>query len=132
MRKARKWPLHSCLLHSLVAWLDTTFTSELVEQGATVDLDPFHQLDPDAFVLNKPFRAFPFNHPTPADIRRLVEVSVSTREYDLGPKAARYAAAGKPLSPLAAPQTGYGVSRGGRVVGSIHHRRRWNIVRFQM
>jgi hypothetical protein len=24
------------------------------------------------------------------------------------------------------------VSRGGRVVGSIHHRRRWNIVRFQM
>jgi hypothetical protein len=24
------------------------------------------------------------------------------------------------------------VSRCGRVVGSIHHRRRWNIVRFQM
>ncbi len=69
VRKARKPPLHSCLLHPLVAWLGTIITLEFVEQGATEDRDPYNQLAPDAFVLNKPFRAFPFKHPTPADIR---------------------------------------------------------------
>lgn len=59
-----------------------------------VRLDSLNEPEPDAIVLNRPALAILTDNPTPADIRLLVEVAVSTREYDLGPKAARYAAAG--------------------------------------
>jgi Uma2 family endonuclease len=96
--KMGKSAYHSMLVALLVEWLRTVFGGRFVHQEVSINLNPSldrtNELEPDAIVLSREFTNFQSDNPTPADIRLLVEVSVSTREYDLGPKAARYAAAG--------------------------------------
>lgn len=94
--KMGKSRLHSNVLRLLAKWLVAMFGDDFVDKEVSVRLDSLNEPEPDAIVLNKPALSIQTDNPTPADIRLLVEVSVSTREYDLGPKAARYAAAGIP------------------------------------
>ncbi len=94
--KTGKSRLHSNVLRLLAKWLVAMFGDDFVDKEVSVRLDSLNEPEPDAIVLNKPALSIQTDNPTPADIRLLVEVSVSTREYDLGPKAARYAAAGIP------------------------------------
>lgn len=92
--KMGKSRLHSNVLRLLVKWLVAVFGDDFVDQEVAVRLDSLNEPEPDAIVLNRPALSIQTDNPTPADIRLLVEVADSTREYDLGPKAARYAAAG--------------------------------------
>jgi Uma2 family endonuclease len=94
--KMGKSRLHSNVLRLLAKWLVAVFGEDFVDKEVSVRLDSLNELEPDAVVLNKPALSIQADNPTPADIRLLVEVAVPTREYDLGPKAARYAAAAIP------------------------------------
>ena len=93
-----KSPLHSVVLHHFLQWLRQIFGSAYVQQGISIDLSSLlnrtNEPEPDATVLRRPADFFRAVNPGPDDILLAVEVSVSTREYDLGAKAALYAQAG--------------------------------------
>ena len=92
--KIGKSRLQSIVVRLLAKWLAGVFGDDFLDIEVSVCLDQRNEFEPDAIVLNKPALSILTSLPTPADIRLVAEVSVSTREYDLGPKAARYAAAG--------------------------------------
>lgn len=92
--KRGKSRLHSNVVRLLAKWVVAVFGDDFADQAVSVSLDTVNEPEPDAIVLNKPALSIQSDHPTPADVRLLVEVAISTHEYDLGPKAARYAAAG--------------------------------------
>ncbi len=94
--KMGKSRLHSIVVRLLAKWLAAVFGDDFLDIEVSVCLDQRNEFEPDAIVLNKPALSILNSLPTAADIRLVAEVSVSTREYDLGPKAARYAAAGIP------------------------------------
>ena len=98
IRKMPKSPLHNLALLLLVEWLRGVFGARYVHQESSIDLSPSlmstNEPEPDATVLRRPAGQFRTSNPTPADILLVAEVSVSTREYDLGAKAALYASAG--------------------------------------
>ena len=93
-----KSPLHSVVLHHFLQWLRQIFGSQYVQQEISIDLSSLlnrtNEPEPDATVLRRPADFFRAVNPGPDDILLAVEVSVSTREYDLGAKAALYAQAG--------------------------------------
>lgn len=98
IRKMPKSRLHSLVLLRLVACLRNIFGQWHVEQEVSINLsavlDATNEPEPDAIVLKRPSADFPQDNPGPADILLVAEVSVTTREYDLGAKAALYASAG--------------------------------------
>ena len=98
IRKMPKSRLHSQVLLRLVACLRNIFGQWHVEQEVSINLsavlDATNEPEPDAIVLRRPSADFPQDNPGPADILLVAEVSVTTREYDLGAKAALYASAG--------------------------------------
>lgn len=98
IRKMPKSRLHSLVLLRLVACLRNIFGQWHVEQEVSINLsavlDATNEPEPDAIVLRRPSADFPQDNPGPADILLVAEVSVTTREYDLGAKAALYASAG--------------------------------------
>ncbi|MCX6603477.1 MAG: Uma2 family endonuclease [Acidobacteria bacterium] len=93
-----KSPLHSVVLHHFLQWLRQVFGSDYVQQEISIDLNSLlnrtNEPEPDATVLRRPADCFRAVNPGPNDIHLVVEISVSTREYDLGAKAALYAQAG--------------------------------------
>lgn len=62
--------------------------------GHPVALSDFDEPEPDIAVVDD--RAYTQEHPLANQVHLIVEVSVSSRRKDLGPKAAAYAAAGVP------------------------------------
>ncbi|MCC6538009.1 MAG: Uma2 family endonuclease [Bryobacterales bacterium] len=66
--------------------------------GATIDPTPSltstNEPEPDAVVLRRPCTDFMAANAGPADILLVAEVAVSSLAYDMGAKAALYAAAG--------------------------------------
>ena len=98
IRKMPKSRLHSLVLLRLVACLRNIFGQWHVEQEVSINLsaalDATNEPEPDAVVLRRPSADFPSDNPGPVDILLVAEVSVTTREYDLGAKAALYASAG--------------------------------------
>lgn len=98
IRKMPKSRLHSLVLLRLVACLRNIFGQWHVEQEVSINLsavlDATNEPEPDAIVLKRPSADFPQDNPGAADILLVAEVSVTTREYHLGAKAARYASAG--------------------------------------
>ncbi len=98
IRKMGKSALHSLALQLVVEWLRGVFGSRYVQQEVSIDLSPLlnttNELEPDAVLIRRPVGAFPPANPGPADLLQVVEDSVTTREFDLGAKAAKYASAG--------------------------------------
>ena len=98
IRKVPKSRLHSLVLLRLVACLRDIFGQWHVEPEVPINLsavlDAINEPEPDAIVLRRPSADFPEENPGPVDILLVAEVSVTTREYDLGAKAALYASAG--------------------------------------
>ena len=98
IRKIPKSRLHSLVLLGLMACWRNIFGQWHVEQEVSINLsavlDATNEPEPDAIVLKRPSADFPQDNPGPADILLVAEVSVTTREYDLGAKAALYASAG--------------------------------------
>lgn len=71
------------------------FGEDRVQQQAPVGLDMGNEPEPDVAVLAGSMDDYP-NHPTPADVLLIVEVSDSSLSIDRNKKAAIYAAAGIP------------------------------------
>ena len=98
VRKMGKSRLHAMVLKALLRWLRRTFGEPFIEHESSIDLsltlDATNEPEPDAIVLRRATAAFPVTNPGPADLVLVVEVAVTTREYDLGAKAAIYAMAG--------------------------------------
>ena len=96
--KMPKSPLHSFALNLLLEWLRGVFGSRHVQHEVSINLKPSldvtNQPEPDAIILRRPVQAFRAAYPGPGDILLAAEISVSTRDYDLGAKAALYATAG--------------------------------------
>lgn len=90
--------LHSITLLLLVEWLRQVFGVRNVEQEIPIDLGPIlsptNQPQPDVVVSRRSALELRDADPGPADLLLVVEVSVTTQEYDLGAKAALYASAG--------------------------------------
>ncbi len=98
IRKMGKSRLHTIVLKQLLKWLRGVFGEPMVEHEASINLsrlmDATNEPEPDAMVLRQPSAEFPSLNPGPGDLSLVVEVAATTREYDLGVKAARYASAG--------------------------------------
>ncbi len=100
IRKMSKSPLHSITLLLLIRWLREVFGYLHVAQEVSIDPGPLlnakNEPEPDAIVLRRPAIEFRGENAGPADILLAAEISVTTRDYDLGAKAALYASAGIP------------------------------------
>jgi len=91
---------HARLVREALLWLAGAFGKQYVFDQTTIHVhwadDTTNAPQPDVILLNKPDTAIPTAQPRPQDIRLLIEISDSTRSYDLGTKAALYARAGIP------------------------------------
>jgi len=98
IRKMGKSRLHTITLQLLLKWLRSVFGTLYVEQETPINLSPLldvtNELEPDTIVLRRSSEEFRTTNPGPPDIVLVVEVSATTRGYDLGAKAAHYASAG--------------------------------------
>jgi Uma2 family endonuclease len=84
---------HSSVTAQLVQLLiRTTDPDRVFISGSTpLRLDRYNELEPDVLVLRQRDDAYARSHPTPADTLLVIEVSDSTRAFDLGRKAELYA-----------------------------------------
>jgi len=98
IRKTGKSRLHTLALRPLLEWLRRVFGAECVEQGVPVDLGPLltatNELEPDQSFCGCLRANTAPRIQVPADLLLVVEVSATTRDYDLGAKSALYASAG--------------------------------------
>lgn len=89
---------HTNTLEQIKDWLKGHFGNRNVIGPTTIAVAPEETIsthpEPDIVLLNKPGTEITTNEPVPSDIDLIVEVSVSTLEYDLGTKAGVYARAG--------------------------------------
>lgn len=76
--------------------LEPLFAGAFHRQHSPIALDDHSEPEPDLAVVRGSVREFLHRHPTPADILLLVEVSDSSRAYDLERKARSYPRAGVP------------------------------------
>ena len=63
----------------------------MVTGSAPLRLDRYNELEPDVLVVKRRDDDYGRSHPTPADTLLVIEVSDSTRAFDLGRKAELYA-----------------------------------------
>jgi Uma2 family endonuclease len=86
---------HALTVILLAQWLTLVFGFLCVRQEKPIRLiDDTHQPEPDIAVTQEKAATYAHQHPTPADLLLVVEVSDSTLEYDTGRKALLYAQAG--------------------------------------
>lgn len=89
---------HSLTVVLLNAWLIGIFGALTVQCQLPIDVaaedNTVNEPEPDIAVLAQPATAYASDNPGPADILLLVEVSDSTRNFDLTTKALLYARAG--------------------------------------
>jgi Uma2 family endonuclease len=82
----------------LTAWLIRVFGGEFVNLEAPIDVapqdNPTNEPQPDAIVLKRSYSGFLTLTPQPGDLELVVEVSDTSRVFDLTTKAALYARAG--------------------------------------
>jgi Uma2 family endonuclease len=91
-------PPHRITVLLLATWLQSVFGNLCVQTQAPIvlthsggnDMEP----EPDAAVTREPGTVYQDDNPGAADLLLVCEVADSTLEYDLGAKAAIYAAAG--------------------------------------
>jgi Uma2 family endonuclease len=82
----------------LFKWIASVFGLLHVAQEAPIDVapedNPTNEPQPDLIVLKRPVPTYLTAKPTPADLHLVVEVAVTTLDFDRGTKAALYARAG--------------------------------------
>ena len=70
------------------------FGDERTFSQSPMALGVYDEPEPDIFISALPDSAYPTGKPTPAETVLVVEISISTLDYDKGKKASRYALAG--------------------------------------
>ena len=82
----------------LIEWLSGVFGARFVIPESPIDVapadNPTNEPEPDLIVTRLPIQAFQTANPEPKDVALLVEISDTTRAFDLSVKAALYARAG--------------------------------------
>lgn len=98
VRKMGKGPVHNVVVALFIEWLKSVYPTRSVLQEASIDPAPtmasINEPEPDAVVLRRPCTEFMAANAGPGDILLVAEVAVTTLAYDMGVKAALYAAAG--------------------------------------
>ena len=88
---------HSRTAKRMDVWLSSVFPSDCILPACSIDVapedNPTSEPEPDIILLNRPAAQLGRN-PIPSDIALIVEVSDTTLDHDLGPKARLYARAG--------------------------------------
>ena len=88
---------HSMMAHRIAVWLSSVFPTDCILPTCSIDVapedNPTSEPEPDITILNRPAGQLGRN-PGPGDIVLIVEVSDTTLDHDLGPKARLYARAG--------------------------------------
>jgi len=88
---------HSMMAKRIDTWLSSVFPTSWNLPTCSIDVapedNPTSEPEPDITILRRPADEIEGN-PRPADIALIVEVSDTTLEHDLGPKAGLYARAG--------------------------------------
>ena len=88
---------HSMMAQRIAAWLMSVFSTDCILPTCGIDVapedNPTSEPEPDITILNRPAGQLGRN-PGPGDIVLIVEVSDTTLDHDLGPKARLYARAG--------------------------------------
>jgi Uma2 family endonuclease len=91
---------HVIFLNRIFQWLVKAFGWGRVYQDAPVDVapgdNPINEPEPDLIVYKQPVTTIRPGNPQPDEIALLVEISDSSRRFDLTVKAALYARAGIP------------------------------------
>ncbi len=88
-------PRHATLASAIAEMLREAFRQDsAIREEKPVRLGADSEPIPDIMVLNGRQADYADHQPVPEDVRLLVEVSVTTAEYDLGDKAIIYAQAG--------------------------------------
>lgn len=88
---------HSMIAQRIFTWLINVFPTDCILPTCSIDVapedNPTSEPEPDITILNRPAAQLGRN-PGPGDIVLIVEVSDTTLDHDLGPKAKLYAHAG--------------------------------------
>lgn len=88
---------HSMIAKRIDVWLSSIFRTSCILPTCSIDVapqdNPTSEPEPDLTLLTRPAADLDRN-PLPSDIALLIEVSDTTIDYDLGPKAGLYARAG--------------------------------------
>ena len=88
---------HSMMAQRIAAWLMSVFPTDCILPTCSIDVapedNPTSEPEPDITILNRPAGQLGRN-PGPGDIVLIVEVSDTTLDHDLGPKARLYSRAG--------------------------------------
>lgn len=87
-------PLHTSLSNIIADILRSVFSALTVRVEGAVHIDFDGEPIPDVSAVTGANRDYLSRHPTPEEVRLLVEVAISSAEYDLGEKALLYAQAG--------------------------------------
>ena len=91
-------PLHAFVITLITTWMQRVFGEAFVRAQLSMDISTtdaeINYPEPDMIAMSRPFTDFLTQHPTPADVLLLVEVSDTTLRFDLRTKAALYARAG--------------------------------------
>jgi Uma2 family endonuclease len=93
---APQYDLHAGTNIQLYEAVKPLFPGDLLRIGVTVRLGPFTAVDPDLAVIDGSVSFDRAKFIPPELVKLVVEVSVSTRDKDLGRKLQRYAEAGIP------------------------------------
>jgi Uma2 family endonuclease len=86
-----KGPKHSVVNDSIIDLFTKTFGEKVyVRSQNPIILDNFSEPEPDIVLVKPPRRKYLENHPTPADILLVMEISDTTLAYDRDDKAQAY------------------------------------------
>lgn len=100
LRKMPQNIRHARLVRRAMFWLGGVFGEDHVLDQATIHVhledDMTNAPEPDVILLNKRDTEISTAQPRPEDVRLLIEIADSTKNYDLGTKASLYARAGVP------------------------------------
>ena len=95
MEKIPAGPLHTTISYDLAEHLRATFGSDyLVREERAIHIAFDGEPIPDIALVRGKSSDYRAGHPTPERVSLLIEVSVTSVEYDLGEKALLYAQAG--------------------------------------
>lgn len=100
IRKMPQNKRHAYCVNEAIHWIQGAFDRRYTQTQSSIRVatseNRINKPEPDVALLNKPLLDVAGNQPGPEDMRLAIEVADSTRDMDLGTKAALYARAGVP------------------------------------
>lgn len=100
IRKMPQNKRHAYCVNEAIHWIQGAFDRRYTQTQSSIRVasadNRINKPEPDVALLNKPLLDVAGDQPGPEDMRLAIEVADSTRDMDLGTKAALYARAGVP------------------------------------